>query len=614
MSSKRRLLSACGAALLASGLIATTQTAQADLLIDLRLPDGSKATTIGGNQKLFLDVFAKVTSPTAQASAGFQELQGSFLSGPGATNLLGTLSPEGAQVGFPTQVTVEGINPFAVSAVPGTPSDLDGDTDIDLGHANSDDPTGFSFIRADRPNYETSHPLAPGATGANMGTLVDGGAAVEWKIGRIGFTSASSNPDNSTTNINFSFRKGATGSIFDSAALWFESTGTKTGLNSANMSVGAPVVLTFGGVPLQPVWNVDANGSWATASNWLSNTVPNAANGDAQFLGKITAPRTVTLDGNKQVQTMAFDNANKYTIAPGTGGTLTVGNGTTGTITVTSGTHEISSGLAMSGAVTKTGPGNLIISGAQSHGANSSLTLSGGGVTLKSNAGTAATGGAAAVKNLAVTVSGSGAKLTLGSHTDLRDLTISTAGAGTQGVDLASDAAPGAFNALRVYSADLAASKSALNAAVANAKTNAGDGIFDSGLHPAAAIGVAQIADAHGDQMVEVRATKLGDLNLDGTVTISDFIDLASHFNGSGGWQEGDLNYDGSVTISDFIDLASNFNTNYSGEVFPISAEDQLTLSSFAASVGVSVPEPGTLGVIAVGAFGLLLRRRQRRV
>jgi len=39
--------------------------------------------------------------------------------------------------------------------------------------------------------------------------------------------------------------------------------------------------------------------------------------------------------------------------------------------------------------------------------------------------------------------------------------------------------------------------------------------------HAGSAIGIAQIADAHGDQMVEVRATKAGDLNLDGQVSIS---------------------------------------------------------------------------------------------
>jgi len=57
-----------------------------------------------------------------------------------------------------------------------------------------------------------------------------------------------------------------------------------------------------------------------------------------------------------------------------------------------------------------------------------------------------------------------------------------------------------------------------------------------------------------------------GDLNRDREVTISDFIDLASHFNQfPATWSEGDLNYDNAVTISDFIDLASNFNQSLAG-------------------------------------------------
>src|SRR5207237_9707384 len=114
--------------------------------------------------------------------------------------------------------------------------------------------------------------------------------------------------------------------------------------------------------------------------------------------------------------------------------------------------------------------------------------------------------------------------------------------------------------------------------------------------------------------------TRIGDLNLDGAVTISDFIDLASNFNGTNKtWQEGDLNNDGSVTISDFIDLASNFNGTYAGSLGPINAEDQLTLASFASSIGVdpsimgsAVPEPASLTVLALGAVGLMQRRRRK--
>jgi hypothetical protein len=69
---------------------------------------------------------------------------------------------------------------------------------------------------------------------------------------------------------------------------------------------------------------------------------------------------------------------------------------------------------------------------------------------------------------------------------------------------------------------------------------------------------------------VLIRYTTLGDLNLDKTTTISDFIDLSSNFGAAGGWREGDLNYDKQVTISDFIDLSSNFGQVLSGDAEPI--------------------------------------------
>ena len=51
-----------------------------------------------------------------------------------------------------------------------------------------------------------------------------------------------------------------------------------------------------------------------------------------------------------------------------------------------------------------------------------------------------------------------------------------------------------------------------------------------------------------------------GDLNFDGSVSIADFITLASNFNKNNAtWPDGDLNSDRTVTIADFIDLAANF-------------------------------------------------------
>lgn len=75
------------------------------------------------------------------------------------------------------------------------------------------------------------------------------------------------------------------------------------------------------------------------------------------------------------------------------------------------------------------------------------------------------------------------------------------------------------------------------------------------------------IINFHLNDLIEIKMedhfhwfinTTNGDLNHDGHVTISDFIDLASNFNEEGQWYDGDLNHDGVITISDMIDLAAN--------------------------------------------------------
>ena len=109
-------------------------------------------------------------------------------------------------------------------------------------------------------------------------------------------------------------------------------------------------------------------------------------------------------------------------------------------------------------------------------------------------------------------------------------------------LNLASPVSTNGFHSLTVYASNLDAAKASLYSAVVNANTST-SGILDAGLgsHP----------DSSGGTLY-IRPTRVGDLNLDGSVTISDFIDLASHFN-MGTWQQGDLNYDGNVSISDFI-------------------------------------------------------------
>jgi hypothetical protein len=278
---------------------------------------------------------------------------------------------------------------------------------------------------------------------------------------------------------------------------------------------------------------------------------------------------------------------------------------------------NISGNLALTGglqnpagmAIVRSGSGTLAIGGPQNHAANSSLSITAGTVILQSDAGAAASANIPAGANLAIDITGINSKLSLEADQNLRSLSIAQGVAGIQSIDLAG-------HSLHLYSPSLGTAKTTLYAALRNAAVSPLDGIFDSTLpaHPGSAVGLGIVADLHGDSNLLIRPTRVGDLNLDGIVTIADFIDLAAHFNllATATWQEGDLNADGSVTIADFIDLASNFNSSYAGEVFPTSAADQQMLSSFAVSIGAGVPEPAGVGILCAIGLALAARRRSR--
>ena len=79
-------------------------------------------------------------------------------------------------------------------------------------------------------------------------------------------------------------------------------------------------------------------------------------------------------------------------------------------------------------------------------------------------------------------------------------------------------------------------------------------------------------------------------------MTISDLAGLESNFNKtSATWAMGDVNYDGVVSISDYIDLAAHFGQTMGGPIV----------------VGNPVPEPGEIGMMMI-AVSMLLRRRRR--
>jgi autotransporter-associated beta strand protein len=169
---------------------------------------------------------------------------------------------------------------------------------------------------------------------------------------------------------------------------------------------GGWVTLTIGTAGVVREWTNVGSGSWETAGNW-SGSVPNISGATANFLTAAAGPVVVTLDGNRTVGALAFNNAaNSYVISSGTGGTLTLDNGpNNAAIALIAGSHAIAAPLTLGSntdltsmatadhltlsgvvsgaagkAVTKTGPGALSLLAANDFAGP--LSLSGGATTF----------------------------------------------------------------------------------------------------------------------------------------------------------------------------------------------------------------------------------------
>jgi fibronectin-binding autotransporter adhesin len=439
-------------------------------------------------------------------------------------------------------------------------------------------------------------------------------------------------------------------------------------------SLFSSAIYTVVGSTVDATWATNGGGSWNAAGNWTPS-VPNGPGSTATFGSILTvgnAPAAVTVDSSQTVGRITFNNTNTYNLTSTGGSSLTIND--TGDsdstvnplITALAGNHTIavpiflsagvtlnaaaSSSLSISGDVstdgisgvgpmTITGAGSVTLSGTNTYSGNTTVSsgatlnvgsaslagalpatttlISNGKTTFAANPGTGvlartvagvtlSTGGQVVVANPISGIHGNRSVLATGA------LTFGGSTNGWQGVvDLGS-------NDMIVQgggATSLANITNQLKLGFHSGHWNGTGGIVSS-----AAAGNTRFLTALGSRLsdgtpfdsvntttndVLVKYTYYGDADLNGVINGADYALLDTGFGlHQTGWQHGDFNYDGVVNGTDYALIDNTFNQITATSATPLAIVA-------AASVSSAVPEPTTLGLIGIGAMGLLGRRRR---
>jgi hypothetical protein len=390
--------------------------------------------------------------------------------------------------------------------------------------------------------------------------------------------------------------------------------GTLTAFNTPGSAVnfsGGTIVasaLNFNGTPTLLNWT---GGTLELTPDVVFDPGAAATSTSAAFGSSLTLGpnQTLVLDGNQMLGgTKSFTltlNAGSSETVNGTttvnpGSTLNLNGGTFSTqALVNHGTLGLSG--TMSGAMVNNA--SLLITGNTSLG-----NISGTGNLI---VGTASTRGFLQLNSGSGTIAQSGLTINTGSTVDIANNVLQ--------INYGSEADPASTIRSYLVSGYNADGQSGVwqgtgiisSVAAAN-PTGLTIGYADGGN----AVDVADTGIAPGE--IEIECTVPGDINLSGSVDLSDLIILANNFGETGSdWAEGDVNYDGNVDLSDLVIVASDFGASLSSIQASdfsdsFAAEWQLSLAEVHGAE-VSVPEPASMALAVVATAGLLARIRNHK-
>jgi fibronectin-binding autotransporter adhesin len=376
----------------------------------------------------------------------------------------------------------------------------------------------------------------------------------------------------------------------------------------------------------------------------------------AGALGDDSSTNSLTLGGGGSalIATGSFQSSRSVTVT-GASNAIDVAQGQAVTF---SGTFTINS----NSTVAKTGGGSLTISGPASYGTASALNLSVGTATLASVGGDNANRNLSVAVDHAAFVAGATQYLASLTLTNSAKASINAVGTGVQSRTIKTNAVSidatslldlGDNNLIVNYTNDNTGSqlqaivcmiksgggmktdgahydwdgtRGITSSSIALTGTSAiyrGLGVRDYGFDlanrpPQSSIEGVTIESgtaAGSTASIAVKYTWVGDMDLDGKVTVNDYLEFLNYYRfqpatAYKSWMTGDFNYDGLINVNDYLALlnAYRFQGGQLGSGQAITDE----MWAIGMEVVSATPEPATLVLLAAGVVVALTRWRRR--